>query len=82
MIRLMNGEKITIETLGRMVQKGFDETAKREEVNNKFDGVNNRFDKLDERLDRIEHLLIADHQQRIEKLEVEMKELRGMLAMK
>jgi len=37
-----------------MVQKGFLEVAKKDEVNK-------RFDKVEDRLERIEKLLIADH---------------------
>lgn len=47
-----------------------------------FNNVYNRFDKIDNGLERIEKLLIADHHQRIEKLEVEIKELKELLAIK
>jgi len=68
-------KKITIEDLARMVKRGFDETAKRNEVNL-------RFDKIEERLEKIEKLILADHRRRIEKLEVEVKELKNLLAIK
>ncbi len=71
----MKKKNITIEDLARMVQKGFSETAKRKEVDRRFDGV-------DKRLDRIEKLLIVDHRQRIEKLEMEVKNLKELLAVK
>jgi len=48
----MEDKNITIEDLARMVQKGFEETAKRWEVNE-------RFNKVEDRLERIEKLLIA-----------------------
>ena len=63
----MEDKNITIDGLAMMVQKG-------------FDGVDKRFDKVDSNLQRIENLLIADHRQRIEKLEVEMKQLKELLA--
>ncbi|GAI21016.1 unnamed protein product, partial [marine sediment metagenome] len=39
-------------------------------------------DGVDKRLDRIEKLLIVDHRQRIEKLEMEVKNLKELLAVK
>ena len=71
----MMKKKITIEDLARMVKRGFDETAKRNEVNL-------RFDKIEECLEKIEKLILADHRRRIEKLEVEVKELKNLLAIK
>jgi len=68
-------ENITIEDLARMVKNGFEETAKRNEVNSRFDIVENR-------LDKIEKLILADHKKRIERLENEMKELKELFALK
>ena len=59
----MKKKNITIDDLARMVNKGFEGTAKSKEVNV-------RFDKIDNRLDRIEKLILADHKRRIEKLEI------------
>lgn len=69
----MEEKNITIEKLARMIKKGFDGTAKK-------DQVNQRFDKVEDRLDTIEKLLIADHRHRIEKLEAGVKELKKLLA--
>lgn len=66
--------KVTIEKLAVMVQKGFAETATK-------DDMNRRFNSVDKRLEKIENLFIADHKKRIEKLEIEIKELREMFAM-
>jgi len=66
-------KNITIDGLARMVKKGFDETAKRGEVND-------RFDKVEDRLEKIEKLILSEHKRRIEKLEIEVKELRDLLA--
>lgn len=71
----MKKKNITIEDLARMIQKGFLETAKKAEVDK-------RFDKVEDRLERIEKLILADHKRRIEKLEIEVKELKELLAVK
>jgi len=68
-------KNITIEDLARMVQKGFLETAKKVEVDK-------RFDKIENSLERIEKLLIAEHRRRIEKLELDVRELKELLAVK
>ncbi|MCX6718542.1 MAG: hypothetical protein NTY81_03010 [Candidatus Staskawiczbacteria bacterium] len=67
-------KNITINDLAIMVQKGFEETSKKDEVNKRFDMVENR-------LYKIEKLIITDHKKRIEKLEMEVKELRELFAM-
>lgn len=74
-MKLMKNKDITIDDLAVMVQKGFEETAKREETNT-------RLDKIEDRLETIEKLLLVDHSQRIEKLETEVKELKELLAVK
>lgn len=71
----MKKRGVTIEDLARMIQKGFLETAKKAEVNK-------RFDKVEDRLGRIEKLLIAEHRRRIERLEEDVKELKELLAVK
>lgn len=71
----MEKKNITMDDLARMVQKGFLETAKKDEVNKRFDGVEERFDK-------IEKLLIAEHRRRIERLESDVKELKELLSVK
>ena len=71
----MKKQNITIDTLARMIAKGFEETAKKKDVDR-------RFDKVEDRLEKIEKLLIVDHHRRIEKLEVAVKELRDLLAIK
>ena len=104
----MKEEKITTEDLARMVQEGFAETAKKREMEARFNQVDKRLDKVDGRLDkvdgrldglevrakgvetrldgvndnleRIEKLLIADHRKRIERIEIELKDLRNLLS--
>ncbi len=71
----MKKKNITIDDLARMIAKGFLETAKKREVDR-------RFDKVEDRLETIEKLLIAQHQRRIERLETDIRELKELLAVK
>lgn len=76
----MSKKKVTIESLARMVAKGF------EEASTKVDGLklemNKRFDKVEGRLDRVESLLTTDYKRRVERLEMDMKELKSLIGMK
>ena len=77
-------KNITIDELAVMVQKGFEETAKKADMDLRFEQVDKRFDKMDKRFDKIENLFIANHKKRIEKLEDELdelKEIKGSLAL-
>ena len=74
-MKLMKKKNITIDDLARMIQKGFLETARKDEVNK-------RFDKIEDRLESIEKLILADHKKRIERLETEVKELKELIAFK
>ena len=74
-MKLMKKKNITIEDLAKMIQKGFLETAKKVEVDK-------RFDKIENNLEKIEKLLIAEHRRRIEKLELDVRELKELLAVK
>jgi len=67
-------KNITIDALAVMVQKGFAETATKAEIKSMKTEMNQRFDK-------IEKLILADHKKRIERLEIEVKDLREMFAM-
>ena len=77
----MKKKNITIEDLARMVKIGFEETAKRKEVNSRFNEVDSRFNTVENRLDKIEKLILADHRKRIERLEFEVKELKDLFAL-
>lgn len=68
-------KQITIEDLAVMVQRGFEETASKTEINEGFKDVNDRLNAIDQRLDRIENILIAGHDRRIEKLEDSVRQL-------
>lgn len=48
---MMKNKKITIEDLARMVKKGFDETAKKEQVINLEKWAKRRFDNIDRELE-------------------------------
>lgn len=69
-----NGE-VTNEELARMIARGFEGTAQKVDMDREFGEVK-------ERLERIEKFLLEDHRRRIEKLEVQVKELRDLLAVK
>ena len=74
-----NGEQITIDQLARMVQKGFEETATKQDLKNEIEGLRSEMNK---RFDRIENILLEEHRRRIEKLEDRMQEVRDALALK
>jgi len=69
----MKKKEITIEDLAMMVQRGFNETASKADLNNLSKSIDKRFD-------RIENMILANHRERIEKLEGEMKELKNLLS--
>jgi len=69
----MAKKNITIDDLAVMVQKGFADTATKDELKSMRIEMNRRFDGLEDRV-------LASHQKRIEKLEAEVKELREMFA--
>ena len=75
-----NNNEVTNEELARMIGEGF------HGVDEKFASMrgemNQRFDQIDERLEHIEKFLLEDHRRRIEKLEIQVQELREALAMK
>lgn len=78
----MKKKNITIEDLAIMIHKGFEETAKKKEIDARFKEVDKRFEQVDRRFDKIENLIIVDHKQRINKLEVEVRELKNLFAIK
>ncbi|OIO49612.1 hypothetical protein COX74_00195 [bacterium (Candidatus Gribaldobacteria) CG_4_10_14_0_2_um_filter_41_16] len=93
----MPKKNITINDLAIMVKHGFDGVDKRfDGVDKRFDGVDKRFDEIDKefvgvrkrfekietQLYRIEVTVLHDHRQRIEKLEDEIVDIKGLLAIK
>ena len=79
---IMAKRQLTIDDLAAMIQRGFKEMVKKDDLERRFDGVERRFDAVDVRLDRIEKLLLVDHERRIERLEEQVKDLRDLLALK
>lgn len=53
-----------------------------EAVDPYFTAIQKDFEQVYGRFDRIEKLMLADHKRRIEKLEIEVKELKELLAVK
>lgn len=53
-----------------------------EAVDPYFSAIQKDFSQVYGRFDRIEKLMLADHKRRIEKLEIEVKELRDLFAVK
>jgi hypothetical protein len=82
----MAKSKITIETLAKMISIGFDNVenkmATKIEMNKRFDMVDKRFDEMDKRFDKVENLILIDHKRRLEKLELDMRELKSLIGMK
>jgi archaellum component FlaC len=83
----MKKKEVTIDDLAMMVQRGFMETAKKidldslsKSVDKRFNDVDKRFDRMDKRFDKIEKLILSEHKERIEKLEMQVKELRDLIA--
>ena len=73
-----------IDDLARATKNGFDGTARKEDVEylkQRFDEADSRLDSIDDRLDGIGTFLFDDHRRRIEKLEIEMTELREVLSL-
>ena len=68
----MPKKNITTDNLAIMVAKGFEDTKK---------DIGNLKSDMDKRFDKIDNLILADHKRRIERLEIEMKELKNALAM-
>ncbi|MDD4989824.1 MAG: hypothetical protein PHW31_00750 [Candidatus Pacebacteria bacterium] len=83
----MPKKNITTEDLAMMVQKGFTGVDKHfNEVNKEFgkvykklDIIDNRLDHIDDKLDKIEKVILSDHHSRIERLEIELFNLKNSL---
>ena len=80
-------KKTTIEDLAKVVRGGFvkvdrqfDEMGRMAQRG--FEAMDKRFNQVDERFNKIEKLILADHKERIERLEIQMKEIRDLLAVK
>ena len=82
----MAKKNITIDELALMVQRGFADTATKndiKDINKRIDGIESTMvtkAEMNRRFDGLEDRVLASHQKRIEKLEAEVKELRQMFA--
>ena len=70
-MKYMVKKQITIDQLGVMIQKGF------QDIDEKVDTH-----EMQEQLGRIERLVLVDHKHRIEHLEFEVKNLKDLFALK
>ncbi len=78
----MPKKETTIDDLAVMVQKGFIGVDKRfDNVDKRFKDVDKRFDEVDQRLIKIERKIDSNHEQRIERLEDDVKWLKGQLSL-
>lgn len=79
----MPKKETTLDDLAVMVQKGFVEVeknmARKDAMEEGFRTVNKRFEAVEKRLTIIERAVLKDYQQRIERLEDDVKWLRGQL---
>ena len=62
-------KEITNDDLAQMIQEGFNETAKKADVENRFDNVDKRFDAIERRLANIEKIILENHESRIRRIE-------------
>ena len=87
MVKRGQDKKVTtIDDLARMVQKGFENTASaqelgdfRAEANTRFERIDTRFNKVETRLDNMENRFIGAHENRIERLEDDMRQVKTAL---
>jgi hypothetical protein len=76
MVFMIKKKQITIDDLAVMIQDGFSET------NERFGEMNKRFDRVETRLDRIENVRLGGHEQRIERLEDGILQVKTALQIK
>lgn len=74
-------KKTTIDDLTRMVAKGFEETSKKVDVDKQFKDIDVCLSSLEKDMEYVKNLITLNHKRRIEKVELEMKELKNALAM-
>jgi tetrahydromethanopterin S-methyltransferase subunit G len=52
-------KNITLDDLARMIKRGFNETAKKADVDARFEHIDKRFEQVDKRFERLENV-VAD----------------------
>ena len=78
----MANKKTTIEDLARMINKGFDGTATKNQVDDLEVWAKNRFDGVDRELKAIRKQLVGVvYRHEFEELETRVKELENLLAL-
>ncbi len=75
-------KKMTIENLASMVKRGFDETAKKRDLEELKGDMNGRMGRLEEKLDNIEKLILRQHSFEIQELRKRVKRIEDLFAMK
>jgi polyhydroxyalkanoate synthesis regulator phasin len=78
----MAKNKVTTDELTAMIQHGFAEAARKDDVDKGFDAVEKRLDGIEDKLESIEKFILADHKRRIDRLEDQVKDLRDLMAAK
>lgn len=71
-------QKITLDDLAAMVQRGFRETDTkivelRNDMNDGFDRIDARFDHLESKFDAVEKKVFKDHEPRIRRVEKKLQ---------
>ena len=81
----MSKKNITIDELAIMINNGFEKTSTKDQflgLEKKVDKLEMRFGKLEGRFDKLEKIILSDYGDRIDKLEMEVKDLKDLLAFK
>lgn len=81
----MLAKKTTIEDLARMVKRGFDETATKdqlEKVDKRLTGVESRLIRVEEKIDNIEKIILKQQGEHIKNLNKRVSHLEEMFAVK
>ncbi len=78
----MAKKNITIDDLAVMVKKGFDETAKKKEVDERLGRIDERLGRVEEKIDNIEKLILKQHTFEIQELKKRVRRIEDLFAMK
>lgn len=78
----MAKKNVTIDGLAVMVKRGFDETAKKRDLEELKGDMNGRMGRLEEKLDNIEKLILRQHSFEIQELRKRVKRIEDLFAMK
>lgn len=73
-------KKITIENLAQMIKRGFDETAKKIEVDKRFEQVDKRFEQVDKRFEQVDKRF-EQVDKRLSHIDLELGHLNARMSM-